>query len=332
MGIYRVRQAFLLAIALIAMGSCGSIRPAVGPAAAPGARPQPLATAGGQGGNDTESRYIEYTDSPGILSLKLAQLDYINRSRAAYGAPPVALDILASRVANRMSREAAAGNFMGHWNTRGEKPYQRYAFAGGRDHVSENAAASWSSASFAQTDQSYAALMRQAHDSFMAEIAPNDGHKKNCIDPRHTHVGIGVAIDGGQFRYYEEYVDRYLEFGPVKTELAVNEETKVPVSPLRGGDIVYAVIVYYEPLPVPMTPAQINRMGSYPDFTGSQAIGLWPWDLEKYKNGKVYSIPVRFTRPGSYYMNIYVSDTPYTSGRAATEGKIQGSGVVFRVD
>ena len=45
------------------------------------------------------------------------------------------LDILASRVANMQSREAAANRFSGHWNMRGEKPYHRYAFAGGVDHV-----------------------------------------------------------------------------------------------------------------------------------------------------------------------------------------------------
>ena len=56
----------------------------------------------------------------------------------------VKLDILASRVANKMCREAAENNFIGHWNLAGEKPYHRYAFAGGYDHVSENAFGEWS--------------------------------------------------------------------------------------------------------------------------------------------------------------------------------------------
>jgi uncharacterized protein YkwD len=281
--------------------------------------------------NQSETRYSEYRDSEDMLRLKLAQLDYINKSRKKYGAPPVALDILASRVANRMAKEAVRGGFTGHWNMRGEKPYQRFSFAGGTDHVSENAAASWSSAAFDAGGQSYARLMREAHDNFMAEAAPNDGHKRNCINPVHNYVGIGVYLEGGQFRYYEEFIDRYLEFTNVETRLAVNEETFLTVKPLRIGDIAYALIVYYEALPAPMTPAQINRMGSYPDFTNSTALQIWPWELEKYRSGNVYKIPVKFGKPGSYYANVFISDKPYSRTHASTADKIQASGVVFIV-
>ncbi|MBP8960203.1 MAG: hypothetical protein KBG40_07230 [Bacteroidales bacterium] len=89
--------------------------------------------------NDTEKRLYEYRDDDNDLQLKLIQLDIINKSRKRHNASPVKLDILASRVANMMSRKAAEYGYISHWNMKGEKPYHRYAFAGGYDHVSENA-------------------------------------------------------------------------------------------------------------------------------------------------------------------------------------------------
>ena len=37
-----------------------------------------------------------------------------------------------------------------------------------------------------------------------------------------------------------------------------------------------------------MTPGEINKKGAYPDYTDEQVHGVWPWDLEKYKNGNYY--------------------------------------------
>ena len=80
--------------------------------------------------NDNKKRLYEYRDDDNNLRLKLIQLDIINKSRKRHNAPPVKLDILASRVANMMSREAAENGYISHWNMKGEKPYHRYAFAG----------------------------------------------------------------------------------------------------------------------------------------------------------------------------------------------------------
>ena len=140
------------------------------------------------------------------------QLDIINISRKKYKADPVKLDILASRVANKMCREAGENDFIGHWNIAGEKPYQRYAFAGGYDHVSENAFGEWSSDNYNKSSSIISSMMKSGHEKFMSERAPNDGHKQTIIDKPHNYVGIGYFLAGKQFRYYEEFIDRYLEF------------------------------------------------------------------------------------------------------------------------
>jgi uncharacterized protein YkwD len=93
--------------------------------------------------NEREQRLIEFKDNDDALNLKIDQLAIINNSRKKHNAAPVELDILASRVANKMCKEAADNAYLGHWNMAGEEPYLRYAFAGGHDHVSENAYGEW---------------------------------------------------------------------------------------------------------------------------------------------------------------------------------------------
>jgi uncharacterized protein YkwD len=280
--------------------------------------------------NEEETRYAEYADDNRLLVLKLSQLSYINASRRKYGVQPVKLDILASRVANRMAREAVEGGFMGHWNTRGEKPYQRYALAGGTDHVTENAAARRSTAPFDDSVENYAGFMAYSHDSFMAEKAPNDGHKLNVIEKEHNCVGIGSWIEGKEFRYYEEYVDRYLEISALPQSVSLGDNLTVRVKPLDPARIVYAVIVYWEPLPAPTSVAAINSRSSYPDYTEQSVATFWPWDLKKDAAG-LYSIKLPLAKKGSYYVQIYLDNKPFSGGGADTRGKTQGSGLVVFV-
>ena len=174
--------------------------------------------------NESEQRLKEFKDSDESLKLKISQLEIINRSRKKHNAPPVRLDILASRVASKMAREAAENEYLGHWNLAGEEPYLRYAFAGGHDHVSENAFGEWSSADYNTSGQTILAMMKAGHEKFMAERAPADGHKVNVIDKSHNYVGIGFYISGKQFRYYEEFIDRYLEFENIPAEVKAGEQ------------------------------------------------------------------------------------------------------------
>jgi len=282
--------------------------------------------------NNQETRYQDYKDSDSLLEAKLLQVDYINKNRAKYGASPVELDILASRVANRMCKESCENNFMGHWNMRGEKPYHRYAFAGGLDHIAENASAKWSSASFPDNINTYKEFMMEAHDSFMDEVAPNDGHKQNCIEKDHNYVGLGCYLFKGQFRYYEEFLDRYIDFLDVKTETKVNNEIIIKVKPLSEKQNVYIVTTGYEDFPKPLTPDEINSRGGYPDYTEEEGPSYWPWNLEKMvTDNNTYSIPFKFNKAGLYYVQIYLSNEKYKGGTAATNGKIQGSGLVISV-
>lgn len=276
--------------------------------------------------NDSETRLADYKDGGEALALKLKMLDYVNSSRAGAGATPVELDILASRTANSQAAEAARLKFSGHWNTAGLKPYQRWAKAGGIDHVSENAAATMSSA--ALDPGTALPMMKASHDRFMAEKAPADGHRKNVLAPAHNFVGLGFAFSGGQFRYYEEYLDRYLAGADYPKVVTAGQAFELTFT-AAGGLWPYALFAYYEALPKPMTPAEISSRGSYADFSDTTAASLWPTDLKPKQEGTC-SASLRFDRPGLYYINIYL-DTKDPAGAHSfdTKGKIQASGIVI---
>jgi len=282
--------------------------------------------------NDQEKKLLEYKDSDEMLRAKLIQLNLINQSRKKYNAPPVALDILASRVANKMSKEAAENDFRGHWNLRGEKPYHRYAFAGGFDHVSENAAARWTEGTFDQTIETHQKFMRDLHLNFMNEKKPYDGHKQTVINKDHNFVGIGCHLTENQFRYYEEYLDRYLEFVEVPTKAKAGETVNIKVKAPKNQYLFFAT-VYYERFPKPMQRNKLNRQNSYEDYTSEIVRQIPPWELAKFRKGNEYSIPFAFNKNGLYYIHLYIDKDEINKPQAVdTKEKKIVSGIVVRVE
>ena len=281
--------------------------------------------------NDDEQRLIDYKDDDEALRVKLIQLNVINSSRKKYKADAVKLDILASRVANRMSAEAAANNYLSHWNMEGEKPYHRYGFAGGYDHVSENAYGEWGGENYNNSYSVISEMMRKGHSSFMSERAPRDGHKKNIINKSHNYVGIGFAISGNNFRYYEEFIDRYFTFESVPSELRINEKGIITFT-TGGLNYPYFLIAFREKMPVPMKIAQLSRTGSYGDFSDEEALSIPAWDMAGYRDGDRYKIPVSFTKEGLYYIQICIDKKEISTPSALnTKGKIIASGIVIKV-
>jgi hypothetical protein len=282
--------------------------------------------------NDDESRLIEFKDNEEAIKMKLIQLDIINSSRKRYKAGPVKLDILASRVANKMCREAAENDYVGHWNMAGEKPYHRYAFAGGYDHVSENAFGEWSSDNYDTSNSNISSMMASGHGKFMAERAPNDGHKETIIDKSHNFVGIGFYLTGNQFRYYEEFIDRYFEFENIPGEVRVGEQCSITVK-TNGENFLYYLIIYREKFPVALKPSQLKNKGSYDDYTNEEYQSIVAWDLARYRRGTSYTIPLRFSKEGLYYIHIYYDKKEITKPSSLnTKGKTPGSGIVISVN
>ncbi len=194
-------------------------------------------------------------------TLRQHVLKLINRDRQLYNLPPVQLDLQGSVFADAYCEQQIANGTNGHFTTDGLSPYMRYSFAGGNDGVSENAAA-WS-ANYNFTERALFEMARRSQDAMMAEMAPNDGHKRTILDPHATHVGIGVAWEGGEFRLVHEFVRRYVTWSrPLPRHAHVSETIVASGRPLPGARV-EAISVHYEQQPEPMPAHVANAFESY---------------------------------------------------------------------
>ncbi|HNU92993.1 MAG TPA: CAP domain-containing protein [Spirochaetota bacterium] len=285
--------------------------------------------------NEREKRLSEYKDNETTLRLKLEVLDLINENRSRHGLSALKLDILACRVASKTASEASQGDYYGHWNLRGEKPYQRYAFAGGVDHVMENASMIQGGGPMTKDYAQVLSFIKKMHMAMYNETPPNDGHRKNILLPLHTHAGLGFSMIENRFRYYELYVDRYLEFDAVPASVKAGQKVSVSGRVAVPGYGVFFATVYYEPIPGPMTPSELRGMGSYPDFTNTRVANLPYWRIEYDDASGKFAFSFPAARSGLYYVHIYIKKghtgkEPPSS--VSTAGLSPVSGLVIRAD
>ena len=254
-------------------------------------------------------------------------LKLINRDRAMYNLPPVQLDIQASSIGDDYCRTQIRNRTTGHYTTDGQPPYMRYSLAGGNHGVSENAAA-WS-ANYKFSDRALYEMARRSQDAMMAEMAPNDGHKKTILDPHATHVGIGMAWDGGEFRLVHEFVRRYLEWTrPLARSAKVNDVLTATGRPLPGARV-EAVTVHYERNPETMPAHVASAIESYslPDKRRE----LHPsrrGNLRVAKDG-TFNLEVEFTEgPGVYTVVVWVIRDGHPHPVAASNVSIRVEGAL----
>ena len=103
--------------------------------------------------------------------------------------------------------------YASHWNRAGWKPYMRYSQGGVTDHTSENIS-SLNSTGFEVSFDSVKAEMTARHEGLIGEEPPYDQHRRNILDPRHTHVGIGRGLQQGGSADDPDLLQEVLESGP----------------------------------------------------------------------------------------------------------------------
>ena len=188
-------------------------------------------------------------------------LRLVNRDRRQFGLEPVQLDPFASSVADNYCRDQIRNGTTGHFTTDGQAPYMRYSFAGGNDGLSENAAA-WS-ASYTFGERALYEMMRRSEDAMMREVSPHDGHRRAILDPYATHVGIGLAWEGGEFRLTQEFIRRYIDWKRQLPRNAVAGDQILCSGQPKHGYEVDAITVHREPLPQAIAAVTANAMSSY---------------------------------------------------------------------
>ena len=195
------------------------------------------------------------------FSLRHEMLRMINHDRKAHGLAPVELDPEVSVLADAYCGRQIRNGTTGHFTIDGQAPYMRYSFAGGNDGVSENAAA-WS-ANYRFSDRALYEMMRRSEETMMAEAAPHDGHRRTILDPYATHVGIGLAWEGGEFRLTQEFVRRYVSWSRPLPRAAAPAEPVIGMGRPLKGYRVEAISVHHEPIPQSISPITANLISNY---------------------------------------------------------------------
>jgi uncharacterized protein YkwD len=264
-----------------------------------------------RGGSQAAAAYAET-----FPEAKARLFERLNRERRAAGAPPVAYDLLGARVGDAFCLDAAASRSTGHWDTAGRPPYLRWALAGGVDYHGENVGSVTRIGGAVATSE-VPRLLLEAHGGMMAERPPDDGHRRTVLDPEWTHVGIGAAVVGGEFRMVEEFSRRVALW------------VEVPGAPVpAGGRAPFAVKlppgwalasleVGFEPAPSPMSVEEIRRRGSYAYPAASQHLLVRLPASTRYRDGSRgeldlvggvarAAIPLLLGR-GNYYVFVFAA-------------------------
>lgn len=95
-------------------------------------------------------------------------------------------------------------------------------------------------------------------------LMDSPGHRRNIMDPAHTHVGIGIAYrpEIGELRLVQEFVNRYVELDPLPAELPVGAEVEIS-GRLINGATDPLINLAYEPFPQSMSLEALDETGSY---------------------------------------------------------------------
>ncbi|HSB64033.1 MAG TPA: hypothetical protein VLJ18_07700 [Thermoanaerobaculia bacterium] len=218
-----------------------------------------------RGADRTGASYAErYPEAKALLLARL------NEERRAAGAPPVAYDLLAARVGDAFCLDTARTRSKGHWDTAGRPPYLRWGLAGGVDYHAENFGALTRVGADLE-EAEVPALLLDAHARMMAERPPGDGHRRTILDPVWTHVGIGAAALGGEFRMAEEFSRHVVEWVEVPAApLPAGARAPFAVK-LPAGWALASIEVGFEGPARPMSREEIARRGSYAYPDASQS-------------------------------------------------------------
>lgn len=185
----------------------------------------------------------------------------INADRRAAGLRPVRLDEALSLPADSYCERQLAERTVGHFATDGLAPYVRYSQAGINDGTAENAVA-WS-AQYPFARAAILDLARRSHAAMVGETPPDDSHRRTILDPWATHVAVGSAWSGGEFRMVQVFIRRYIEWtDPPPRHARSGDRVRASGRAPSGWEIAGASI-HFEPLPRPLSREKANRIESY---------------------------------------------------------------------
>ena len=248
----------------------------------------------------------DVVETPDFAALKQHMLQWINQTRAEHHLQPVEWNPIAEKAGQEHAEEMVALGYLSHWNMDGYGPDYRYIQAGGADFVQENIA------SYTVRDENgqcvsiddWDMLMRGIFEGFM----DSQGHRKNILNPAHTHVGIGMAYDAltGEVRVAQEFTNHYLQINSLPLRVTPGASLVINGNLLDGASNPQAFLKY-EPFPEPLSLDELNQTKTFL----SPATLVKP--LTPISTDKGFVIELSFEKdasPGIYHLWIQV-DLPF---------------------
>jgi uncharacterized protein YkwD len=241
-----------------------------------------------------------------------AIFERINADRANAGLGRVLWDEKAATIARAYTRQQIADGTVGHFLLDGVPPYARLSKSGDLGANSENAAAFMTSSGHLWDSAKDLGLLGE--NEMLHEKPPNDGHRRTILDPLATHVGVGWALVGGDFRLVEEFTTRGYDslrvarVGPDGASIRVRGKSL----DRRSLDFVSVAV---QPFPARLTREQANSLRSYsypsptwalmPAASSEYAVGLHTYHcLVPSVHGK-FSFQYQLDRPGLWTFVLY---------------------------
>ncbi len=204
--------------------------------------------------------------SADITQVEQIVVDLINKDRRQAGLSLVKWDETAAKSARQHVLEEANSGYISHWGLDGEKPQRRYTLAGGLDAVEENESVTlWPEGGFKGVSKEQLKTIVAEHQSAMVnELPPNDGHRKNILDPHHTGVGVAIVVGKYGVAMAQEFTNHYSVITPLPHTATPGSIITLKGSIAKGYQLL-GIYGIWEPLPKPLTREQLMQTHSYSD-------------------------------------------------------------------
>ena len=209
---------------------------------------------------------IANATSADITEIERIVVDLINEDRRKAGLSLVTWDETAAKAARQHVQEEADNGYISHWGIDGEKPQHRYTLAGGLDAVDENESVTlWLEGGFHGVSKNQLQTIVAEHQSAMVnEQPPNDGHRKNILDPHHTGVGVAIAVGKYGMAMAQEFTNNYSVI--IQPPLTATPGSTITLKgKINNGYTIQGIYGVWESLPQPMSREQLMQTHSYSD-------------------------------------------------------------------
>lgn len=244
--------------------------------------------------------------APTLSDLEHYTLQLINLDRLVNSLEPLAWDETAATAGRGHAQEMAQSGYFAHWGLDGQLPSYRYTKAGGQDYDEENLAKIWYEGGDASSYPAPDLLRVVSHE---AGLMQSPGHRRNILDPYHTHAGVGIAVDstGGTYMA-QEFINRYGAYDPLSPQITLGQGLRVSGTIGEGAQFYGISLGYVDAQP--MTVAQLNQTRTYSE--PSPYASFFPkgyvTPTPVLLTGRQFSLDIpasQFQKAGTYYVYIW---------------------------